>query len=54
MNFPGNERVALDLALRGRFKLWLSLFILAETGGVLVRKFGWSEERASQALRLSR
>ena len=52
LNFPGNERVVLELALRGRFELWLSPFVLDETGGVLVRKFGWSEERTSQALRL--
>ena len=52
LNFPGNERVVLELALRGRFDLWLSPLILAEVDGVLVRKFGWSEERTSEALRL--
>ena len=52
LNFPGNERVVVELALRGRFDLWLSPLILAEVGGVLVRKFGWSEERTSEALRL--
>ena len=51
LNFPGNERLVLELALRGRFELCLSLFILEEVAGVLGRKFDWSEERSSQALR---
>ena len=51
LNFPGNERLVLELALRGRFELYLSTFILEETAGVLVRKFAWDEERSSQALR---
>ncbi len=51
LNFPGNERLVLELALRGRFELCVSPFILEEVAGVLVRKFGWSEERSSQALR---
>ena len=51
LNFPGNERLVLELALRGRFELCLSPFILEEVAGVLVRKFGWAEERSSQALR---
>ena len=51
LNFPGNERLVLDLARRGRFDLYLSPFILEEVAGVLVRKFGWAEERSSQALR---
>ena len=50
LNFPGNERMVLDLALRGRFVFYLSLFILEEVAGVLVRKFGWEEERAAQAV----
>ena len=28
LNFPGNERLVLELALRGRFELYLSTFIL--------------------------
>ena len=51
LNFPGNERMALELALRGRFAFFLSLFILEEVAGVLVRKFGWNEERTAQATR---
>ena len=54
LNFPGNERLVLDLAIRGRFELYLSPFILQEVAGVLVRKFGWAEERSSQALRALR
>ena len=50
LNFPGNERLTLELALRGRFELWLSPFILDEVAGVLRRKFDWAEERSSQAL----
>ena len=46
LNFPGNERLVLELALRGRFELCLSPFILEEVDGVLTRKFGWSEERS--------
>ncbi len=52
LSFPGNERSVLELALRGRFELWLSPLILAEVGGVLPREFGWSVERTSQALGL--
>ena len=52
LNFPGNERLVLDLARRGRFDLYLSPFILEEVDGVLVRKFGWSQDRASQARRV--
>ena len=51
LNFPGNERLVLELALRGRFELCLSTFILEEAAGVLTRKFVWDEERSSQALR---
>ena len=51
LNFPGNERLVLELALRGRFELCLSPFILAEVSGVLRRKFDWSEGRSSQALK---
>ena len=50
LNFPGNERLVLELALRGRFELCLSPFILEEVAGVLVRKFDWDAERSSQAL----
>ena len=51
LNFPGNERLVLELALRGRFELCLSSFILEEVSGVLERKFDWTEERSAQALR---
>ena len=53
LNFPGNERSVLELALRGRFEFYLSRFILEEAGGVLVRKFGWDEERRAQAIRVT-
>ncbi len=52
LNFPGNERLVLELALRGRFELYVSTFILEEAAGVLGRKFDWDEERSSQALRV--
>ena len=52
LNFPGNERLVLELALRGRFELYLSPFILEEVVGVLGRKFGWSEERSAQAIKM--
>ena len=51
LNFPGNERMVLELALRGRFDLYVSTFILEEAAGVLGRKFGWDEARSYQALR---
>ena len=51
LNFPGNERLVLELALRGRFELYLSSFILEEVAGVLGRKFGWDEDRVSEARR---
>ncbi|MXZ91321.1 MAG: putative toxin-antitoxin system toxin component, PIN family [Chloroflexi bacterium] len=50
LNFPGNERMVLELAQRGRFELFLSWFILGEVAGVLTRKFGWDTERTTQAL----
>ena len=51
---PGNERQVLELALRGRFDLFPSPFLLEEVRGVLVRKFAWSPDDASQALRMLR
>ena len=36
LNFPGNERIVLELALRGRFESFLSPFILQEVADVLV------------------
>ena len=50
LNFPGNERLVLELALRGRFEFYLSRFILQEVAGVLTRKFDWDEERTAQVL----
>ncbi|MCY3505569.1 MAG: putative toxin-antitoxin system toxin component, PIN family [Chloroflexi bacterium] len=54
LNFPGNERLVLDLARRKRFDLFLSPFILREVSGVLTRKFGWDGERVTQALSMLR
>ena len=54
LNFPGNERLVLEYGRRGRFELVLSPFILAEVEGVLTRKFGWSEQRSSQAVAMLR
>ena len=51
LKFPGNERLILELAPRRRFQLCLSPFILDEVAGVLGRKFDWTDERSSQALR---
>ena len=51
LNFPGNERLVVELALRGRFELYLSSFILEEVAGVLGRKFGWNEDRVTEARR---
>ncbi len=51
LNFPGNERLILELALRGRFELCLSPFILDEVAGVLASKFAWDEDRVIGALR---
>lgn len=50
LNFPGNERLLLDLARRGRFELYLSPVILDEISGVLPRKFGWANGDVQQAL----
>ncbi len=50
LNFPGNERLLLDLARRGRFEWYLSPFILDEVAGVLARKFGWTDDRVEEAL----
>ena len=50
LNFPGNERMVLELALRGRFELFPSWFILGEVSGVLTRKFGWDQERSVRAI----
>ena len=50
LNFPGNERLVLELALRGRFQFCLSRFILGEVAGVLIHKFDWDEERTARAI----
>ncbi|MDE2842675.1 MAG: putative toxin-antitoxin system toxin component, PIN family [Chloroflexota bacterium] len=50
LNFPGNERLVLDLALRGRFEFYLSRFILEVVAGVLTSKFDWNKECAAQVL----
>ena len=50
LNFPGNERMVLELALRGRFELFLSWFMLGEVSGMLTRKLGWDQERAVKAI----
>ena len=50
LNFPGNERMVLELALRGRFQFYLSVFILEEVAGVLARKFGWDGDRTARAI----
>ncbi len=52
LNFPGNERLVLELALRGRFELYLSRFIIGEVAGVLSGKFGWEEERTTQVIQI--
>jgi putative PIN family toxin of toxin-antitoxin system len=52
LNFSGNEQRVLHLAVRRRYDLYLSTFILQEVSGVLARKFSWSQERTSQAIRL--
>ncbi len=51
LNFPGNERLVLELSLRGRFAMYFSAFILEEIQGVLGRKFGWGQDRVSEARR---
>lgn len=51
LNFPGNERLLLDLALRGRFEWYPSPLILDEVAGVLARKFRWADDDVQQALR---
>ena len=50
LNFPGNERLVLDLARRGRYALVLSPLILDEVRGVLVRKFDWNETVSDRAI----
>ncbi len=50
LNFPGNERLVLELAFRGRLELCLSPFILDEFISTLVLKLGWNEERSAQVL----
>ena len=52
LNFPGNERMVVELAFRGRFELFLPRFFLEEVAGVLTRKFRWDEERTVQAVSL--
>jgi putative PIN family toxin of toxin-antitoxin system len=54
LNFPGNERMVLDITRRGMYELILSSFILDETVGVLLRKFHWEESRLTQAIQMMR
>ena len=51
LNFPGNKRMVLEMALRGGFEFFLSLFILEDVADVLARKFGWEEKRMAHAIR---
>ena len=48
--FNGNERRILELANMGKFHSFSSSFILEETAGVLVRKFGWPARQVEAAL----
>ena len=52
LNFAGNERLALQLARRGLFQLYLSSYILEEVARVLWRKFDWEEEQLVHAIRI--
>ena len=49
LNFEGNERQVLILAVQRRFDLFLSPFIFQETGQVLRRKFYWTDEQVERA-----
>ena len=50
LNFGGKPDEVLALALEGEIQLIVSPFILAETAGVLLEKFGWSHQRVQEAL----
>ena len=50
LNFPGNERLVLELALRGRFELYVSTFILEEAAGYWGASSIGTRKRSSQAL----
>ena len=50
LNFNGNERRVLLMALAGRFEWYLSSFILQEVEQVLWRKFNWSVAATAAAL----
>ncbi len=49
LNFPGNERLVRELALRRQFELYSSFFILEEVTGVLGGKYDRAEDRVSEA-----
>ena len=48
--FTGNEHLVLEYGRRGRFEIVLSLFVVAEVGDVLTRKFGWSDLRVARTV----
>jgi len=51
--FPGGApESAFRMALEGTIQLVTSPQLLAEFGGVLIRKFGWAADRAENAVRL--
>jgi putative PIN family toxin of toxin-antitoxin system len=54
LNFGGLPDEVLALARQGQIQLCISVPILAEIEGVLLRKFAWSEPRVRQALQAIR
>lgn len=52
LNFGGSPDRVIVFCSTSRARLFLSSFIINETRGVLVAKFGWTLERAAQVLTL--
>jgi putative PIN family toxin of toxin-antitoxin system len=52
LNFGGPPETIVRLARRGTFVVFTSDFIRAEVVRVLSKKFGWSQARVEDALRL--
>ncbi len=52
MHFGGRSPAIFHLVNEGVFEIFLSLFILHETAGVLKRKFHWGSEQCNQLIQL--
>jgi len=52
LNFGGKPDKILQLANEGKFKFFISPFILEEVSSVLIKQFNWSEIKVKSAIEM--